>query len=145
MMWPIIESAVALFDTYIIVTFYRKQFPQRVPKRMITMITLGCVMFRFIVHLYEIPLPLLILYSVAVCFGMTLVYKATWKQRLFYPMMIVSLEIIAEIAAGIMIGLLFMKPVNEIIDSPHNTLYLIDSQDVSKITTFFDSIEFLAS
>jgi predicted membrane protein len=94
------DAVVALFDIYMILSFYRKRLSLRLSACSAVCIAVVCIAVRYLMRAFEIPQPMLIVYSVAICFGMTFLFRGTWKQRMFYPLLVVALEMVAEIIAG---------------------------------------------
>lgn len=125
MMWPAIEVAISAFDIYIIASFYYRRLQKRASVRAIVLFSAVCVLCHYGIHHFSLPAFLSIIFSTAVCFLITLLFDAAWRQRLFYPMIITSLEIIAEIAAGLLLGGLCRMAVDEITANPHSIEYMV--------------------
>jgi|GEM_PF-3405579 len=124
-MWYAIEAAIAAFDIYIIASFYYRRLEKQASIRTILLVSVvgticqyGILHMRFLAYLN-------IAASVAVCFFMILMFRASWKQRLFYPMVITSLGIIAEMAAGLLLSGLCHMAVNEITANPRSIEYMV--------------------
>lgn len=124
-MWVAINAAVSAFDIYIIASFYHRRLQKQTSVLVIVLYTSVCAIGHYMMHYFELPVLWASITSVVICIILTFVYKATWKQRLFYPLIITALEIIAEIAAGLLLGGLCDMAVSEITANPHTTEYLI--------------------
>ena len=127
MMLQIIEIAISAFDIYVIATFYYRRLEKQVSVRAIVLCSAACAALQYGMLLLRLPAYLNIASSVAVCFLMALMFHASWKQRLFYPLVITSLGIVAEMAAGFLLSALCRMTVNEIIATPHDVKYLVGS------------------
>jgi len=124
-MWHAVEAAISAFDIYIIASFYYRRLQKRASVRAVLLFSAACAICHYGMLHISLPTFMSIAFSAAVCFLITLLFDATWMQRLFYPMVITSLEIVAEIAAGLLLGSLCHMAVNEITANPHSIEYLV--------------------
>jgi hypothetical protein len=62
-------------------------------------------------------------------------FCATWKQRLFYPLVIVSLAVTSEIIAGILLSCFYGMPINEIC-ATHYSVCFQAGHVISKLIFF---------
>jgi len=127
MMLQIIEIAISAFDIYVIATFYYRRLEKQMHVRAIVLCSAACAALQYGMLLLRLPAYLNIACSVAICFLISLMFHASYKQRLFYPMVITSLGIVAEITAGLLLSVLCRMTVNEITAAPHDVKYLVGS------------------
>ena len=125
MMWLAIDAAISAFDMYVITSFYYNRLEKRVSFRLMATFSVICAAGQYVLHNLGFPEHFFILSSAAVCFIITLAFHASWKQRLFYPMLITVLEIVAELAAGLILSGVLGVTVNEITIEPKSAEYLI--------------------
>jgi len=84
------------------------------------------MLFAFVHWLFEIYLPLRafhMLYSAVIIFSITFIFKATLKQRLFYPVIIISVEYASVITAGLLFGVFYNMTIFEYMDHVHTPFY----------------------
>jgi len=127
MIWQAIETVVSFFEIYVILSFFYRRLESRVPRTVTVVVSVFSVLCQHVVKLLGVSGFFYILYSVAVCFLLTLLCSASWKQRIFYPLVVVSLALVADIAAGLILAGILGVAVDAFILSPHDAVFLIGS------------------
>lgn len=125
MMWHAIEAAISAFDIYIIASFYYRRLEKQASFRAVLLVSAACAVCQYGALLLRLSAYLNIAASLFICFIMSLMFHASWKQRLFYPMIITSLGIVAELTAGLLLGGLCRMAVDKITANPYSIEYLV--------------------
>lgn len=124
MMWHMVEAAVSIFDIHVITTFYYHRLEERVSLQIILLGAAFYALLNYGLIRSDISEVAMVLSSVLLCFATTFLFYATWKQRLFYPIVIVSLGIIAEMISVMMLRVITGLTLNEISAAPFSGEYL---------------------
>ena len=123
MMILFFEAAVTAFDMYVITTFLYRRLMKRVPIQAVILASVFCATCQYAIFHYNLPVYINILSSATFCFILSLMFNASWPQRLLYPLVITSLEIISEITAGILLSGLSGLTASEIVAASDNMLF----------------------
>lgn len=124
-MWPLMDAAISAFDVYIITSFYCIRLEKRLSTSLVVSFSAFCAVGYSALWQIDLPAILYIISSVAICYAITLTFHASWKQRLYYPLVITTLAIVAEMAAGFMLSGLFSMTIDEITAEPRNMEFLV--------------------
>lgn len=124
MLWHIVGAALSVFDVYVITSFYYIRLKKQTSIKVIIAFSIICVIANYCLFLFNISEFLIIISSVILCFLISFMFKASWKEHFFYPMVITSLGIVAEMIVGLLLGAIYGIPVSEITSDPSSLKFL---------------------
>ena len=114
MIFNILDIALAGFDAYIILSIYNRIFMRKSARRWIVVAAVICVAYRVVTQHLTLNGTATAIFSAVLCVAMTFPFHAKWKQRLFYSIILITIEIAAEIIAGYTLSITSGMEVSEI-------------------------------
>ena len=127
MNWYILAIALAGFDAYTVLSVYNRMLPRRSSRRWIVVAAVVCVAYKIVTQPLNMNETVTAIISAGLCVALSFPFWAKWRQRLFYSILLIALEIAAEIIAGYTISMATGIAIPEIANQARTlgTTYLI--------------------
>ena len=141
MIWIVNEIIASGFSVFVIVSFFRLRLQRRAPLFLLWGVSALYTIALFLLQQVNYHIGFNVIISVALCSAVSLLYRASWKQRALYPLIIVLLGMIAEMASALIYSGIFEMSASRISELPQGIYYLI--ANVTSKLLFFVAIRII--